>query len=175
MLYVLLKHLLLICLKKFIRTNKLSLSIETQMHVACFVKTLIVILSKLYVACFVKILIVTLSKTNYSNEVVISMMQQYSCKILLKYSRRVVYLKMLKKGVIYACRLQTLIDPRSSLWCVCVYIYIYIYASALYFYWIQSGYKSLCSLFNIIIISNLICICCFLKVGSSKWRKPVVF
>ena len=29
MLYVLLKHLLLICLKKFIRTNKLSLSIET--------------------------------------------------------------------------------------------------------------------------------------------------
>ena len=103
------------------------------------------------------------------------MMQQYSCKILLKYSRRVVYLKMLKKGVIYACRLQTLIDPRSSLWCVCVYIYIYVYASALYFYWIQSGYKSLCSLFDIIIISNLICICCFLKVESSKWRKPVVF
>ena len=68
------------------------------------------------------------------------------------------------------CR-PSLIDPRSSLW----YIYIYIYASALYFYWIQSGYKSLCSLFDIIIISNLICICCFLKVESSKWRKPVVF
>ena len=30
------------------------------MHVACFVKTLIVILSKLHVACFVKTLIVTL-------------------------------------------------------------------------------------------------------------------
>ena len=63
MLHVLLKHLLLLILKKLIRINKLlSLSIETQMHVACFVKTFIVILSKMYVAYFVKTLIIALSK-----------------------------------------------------------------------------------------------------------------
>ena len=63
MLHVLLKHLLLHNLKKLIRTNKLlSLSIETWMHVACFVIKLIVILSKMHVACFVKTLIVILSK-----------------------------------------------------------------------------------------------------------------
>ena len=32
------------------------------MHVECFVKTLIVILSKMHVACFVKTFIITLSK-----------------------------------------------------------------------------------------------------------------
>ena len=47
MLYVLLKHLLLFYLKKLIRINKLlSLSTETYMHIACFVKTLIITLSK---------------------------------------------------------------------------------------------------------------------------------
>ena len=55
--------------KKLIRTNKLlSLSIEILMHVACFVKTFIVILSKMHVACFVKTLIVTLSKEIYDNK-----------------------------------------------------------------------------------------------------------
>ena len=45
MLHALLKHLLLFNLKKLIKTNKLlSLSTETWMHVACFVKILIVIL-----------------------------------------------------------------------------------------------------------------------------------
>ena len=63
MLYVLLKHLLLLCLKKLIRINKLlSLSIKTYMHVTCFIKTLIIILSKMHVAYFVKTLIVILSK-----------------------------------------------------------------------------------------------------------------
>ena len=47
MFHVLLKYLLLFYFKKLIRINKLlSLSTETQMHVACFVKTLIIILSK---------------------------------------------------------------------------------------------------------------------------------
>ena len=51
MLYVLLKHLLLLILKKLIRINKLLfLTIETYMHVACFIKTFIVILSKMHVA-----------------------------------------------------------------------------------------------------------------------------
>ena len=55
--------------KKLIRTNKfLTLSTETQMHIACFIKTLIVILSKMHVACFVKILIVTLSKEINKNK-----------------------------------------------------------------------------------------------------------
>ena len=46
-LHVLLKHLLLLYLKKLIRINMLlSLSTETYMHVAYFVKTLIVTLSK---------------------------------------------------------------------------------------------------------------------------------
>ena len=38
------------------------------MHVACFVKTLIVILSKMCVVCFVKTLIVILSKENDKNK-----------------------------------------------------------------------------------------------------------
>ena len=38
------------------------------MHIACFIKTLIVILSKMHVACFVKILIVTLSKEINKNK-----------------------------------------------------------------------------------------------------------
>ena len=47
MLHVLLKYLLLLYLKKLIRTNKLlSLSIETWMYITYFVITLIVILSK---------------------------------------------------------------------------------------------------------------------------------
>ena len=63
MLYVFLKHLLLIYLKRLIRKkNLLFLSTKTSMHVACFVKTLIVILFKMHVACFVNILIVILSK-----------------------------------------------------------------------------------------------------------------
>ena len=40
------KHLLLLNLNKLIRTNKLFLLTETQMRVACFSKTPIVILSK---------------------------------------------------------------------------------------------------------------------------------
>ena len=35
------------------------------MHVTCYFKTLIIILSKMHVACFVKILIVTLFKEIY--------------------------------------------------------------------------------------------------------------
>ena len=51
MLHVLLKHLLLFYLKKFVKTNKLlTLSTKTQMHVACFFYfiflTFIIILSK---------------------------------------------------------------------------------------------------------------------------------
>ena len=70
MLHVLLKHLLLLILKKLTRINKLlSLSIETQMHVACFVKTFIVILSKMHVALKKKkILIVNLSKEINKNK-----------------------------------------------------------------------------------------------------------
>ena len=41
------------------------------MHVACFVKTLIVILSKMHVACFVKTLIVILSKEIDKNNLLI--------------------------------------------------------------------------------------------------------
>ena len=45
--HILLKQLWLLYLKKLIRTNKLlSLSIETYMRIACFVKTLIITLSK---------------------------------------------------------------------------------------------------------------------------------
>ena len=44
--HVLLKYLLLLYLKKLIRTNKLSLSIEIEVPAACFVKTLIVIYLK---------------------------------------------------------------------------------------------------------------------------------
>ena len=47
MLHVLLKHLLLLYIKKSIRTNKLlPLSTKTKVHVACFVKTLIIKLYK---------------------------------------------------------------------------------------------------------------------------------
>ena len=47
MLHVLLKYLLLLYFKKLIKTNKsLSLSIETFIHIACFVKTFIVTLLK---------------------------------------------------------------------------------------------------------------------------------
>ena len=63
MLYILLKHLLLLYLNKLIRTYKLlSLSTKTQMGVSCFVKTFSVNLFKKHVACFVKKFIVTLSK-----------------------------------------------------------------------------------------------------------------
>ena len=68
-LHVLLKLLLLIYLKKLIRTNKLLfLSIEIYMHVSHFVKTLIVILFKMHVVCFVKIIIVILSKKIDNNK-----------------------------------------------------------------------------------------------------------
>ena len=47
MLHVLLKYLLLLYFKKLIKTNKsLSLSIETFIHIACFVKIFIVTLLK---------------------------------------------------------------------------------------------------------------------------------
>ena len=47
MLHVLLKYLLLLYFKKLIKTNKsLSLSIETFIHIACFVKIFIVNLLK---------------------------------------------------------------------------------------------------------------------------------
>ena len=59
---------MLFYLNKLIRKNKLlSLSTKTQMYVACFV-TLIVILSKIHVACFVKTFIVTLSKKIDNNK-----------------------------------------------------------------------------------------------------------
>ena len=68
-LHVLLKLLLLLYLKKLIRTNKLLfLSIEIYMHVSYFVKTLIVILFKIHVICFVKIIIVILSKEIDNNK-----------------------------------------------------------------------------------------------------------
>ena len=58
MLHVLLTNLLLLYLKKLIRTIQLlSLSSEIQMHVAYFDKILMVILFKMRVACFLKYLL----------------------------------------------------------------------------------------------------------------------
>ena len=63
MLHVLLKHLLLLYLKKLIRINKLlSLSTEIYMHVACFVKIFIIILSKCMLHIILKHLLLDKNK-----------------------------------------------------------------------------------------------------------------
>ena len=63
------KTLIVTLSKEINGTNKLScLSTKTQIHVACFVKTLVVILSKMHIACFVKTLIVTLFKEINKNK-----------------------------------------------------------------------------------------------------------